>query len=114
MKAYYIDSENINNFSNVGDIAGCENPQDVAKYFDNLVRLGLVTDVKGMSSLTDKTIYEPLKHHSRMIPYASKARAKARGFIDFKFDESFIEISEYGKSFCSICLNTHGIINSDT
>ena len=101
----------IKNFSNVGDNIGCENPKDSAKYFDNLVRLGLITDLKGMSSLTDKTIYEPLKHHSRMTPYASKVQAKARGFNDFKFEESYVEISEYGKSFCSICLNTHEIIN---
>lgn len=95
----------ISNFSNVGEITDCENPGDVAKYFDNLIRLGLVVDSE-LASLTDKSHYEPLKSHKEILDYAKEERAKTAGFDKIQFTEGFIKLSAYGSSFCEICLES--------
>ena len=100
----------IKNFSNVGEISGCENPQDIAKYFDNLVRLGLIISADGLSLLTDKAQYDPLKNHRWIKPHATTEKANSRSFTKYNFNESFVEITAYGKSFCSICLETQKVI----
>lgn len=96
----------IKNFSNVGELAGCEKSEDIAKYFDNLVRLGLIVNEGGLSSLTDKTVYEPLKKHKWVAPQAIVENATALGFDEIDFEEGFVRISSYGENFCSICLQT--------
>lgn len=96
----------IKNFSDVGEKVNCESPQDIAKYFDNLVRLGLINNAGGLYSLTDKTAYEPLKNHRWVVPHSSEESVKSMGFDKISFKESYVSISSYGKSFCSICLDS--------
>lgn len=96
----------IKNFSDVGEKAKCENPRDVAKYFDNLVRLGLIISSDGLSALSDKTKYEPLKSHKWVATLATNEKAKIKGFDKIDFEEGFFMISSYGKSFCQVCLDT--------
>ena len=96
----------IKDFSNVGEITECEKPQDIAKYFDNLVRLGLIVNAGRLSSLTDKARYEPLKSHKWVAPQATVENAIAIGFDKFDFEEGFVKLSSYGQDFCSICLET--------
>lgn len=100
----------IKDFSNVGEITECEKPQDIAKYFDNLVRLGLIVNAGGLSSLTDKARYEPLKSHKWVAPQATVEKAIAIGFDKFDFEEGFVKLSSYGQDFCSICLETKKVI----
>lgn len=95
----------IKNFSDVGEKVNCENPTDVAKYFDNLIRLGLFVSPGGLSSLTNKELYEPLKSHRWIEPHLAEERIKALGFDKFSFEESYITITSFGESFCSICLD---------
>lgn len=102
----------IKDFSNVGEIVGCENEIDVAKYFDNLSRLGLVIRSGGLSSLTDKALYEPLKTHKLIAHQAIKDKAIERGFERIKFNEGFVRISSYGESFCDICIAPKIVIKS--
>ena len=102
----------IKDFSNVGEIVGCENEIDVAKYFDNLSRLGLVIRSGGLSSLTDKALYEPLKTHKLIAQQAIKDKAIERGFERIKFNEGFVRISSYGESFCDICIAPKIVIKS--
>ena len=94
----------IKDFSNVGEITECEKPQDIASYFDNLVRLGLIVNAGGLSSLTDKTRYEPLKNHKWVATQATVENAQAIGFDKIDFEEGFVKLSSYGEGFCSICL----------
>jgi len=103
--------EIIRNFSIIGEQAGCENPYDVNMYFNNLVRLGLLYDAKGISYLTNKALYEPLKKHEMIVPYASNEKANSKGFEEYKFAESYVELTAYGSSFCDICLSNHETIN---
>ena len=100
----------IKNFSDIGEKSGCEIPQDIAKYFDNLVRLGLIISADGLASLTDKAQYDPLKNHRWIKPHATTEKANSRSFTKYNFNESFVEITAYGKSFCSICLETQKVI----
>ena len=102
----------IDNFSTVGEEAGCEFPYQVQKCFDNLCRLGLLYDAKGMSSFTDKTKYEHLKNHKNIAPFATEERAKQYGKETFRFDESIIKLTSFGNDFCSICLETRKVINT--
>lgn len=102
--------EIIKNFSNVGEIVGCEYPQDIAKYFDNMTRLGLIVNAGGLSFLTDKTRYEPLKKHKWVASQATIENANAIGFEKIDFEEGFVRLSSYGESFCSICLETQKVV----
>ena len=94
----------ITDFSNVGEICGCENPIDITKYFDNLARLGLITRAGTLSTLCDETQYNPLINHKWIMSYATTEKANARGFEKYNFSKSYIKLNAYGKSFCSICL----------
>ena len=94
----------IRDFSDIGEVAGCENPENISEYFDNLERLGLIINAEGMSSFTDKSRYEPLKQHRFILPYATEQKAKENGYDKTKFEESLVRISSYGKKFCSVCI----------
>lgn len=94
----------IKDFSNVGETAGCEQPAKIAEYFDNLIRLGLLTKASDFAALTDKTVYEPLKKHELILPYVKEDAVNQAGFSKIKFIESFISVSSYGSSFGKICL----------
>lgn len=96
----------IENFSTVGEEAGCEFPYQLQKCFDNLCRLGLLYDAKGMRTFTDKRIYEPLKNHKNIVPFATEKQAKLYGKEMFSFNESIIRLTSFGESFCSICIET--------
>lgn len=90
-------------FSNVGEIVFCEKPFDTKKYFDNLVRLGLLERAAFFSSLVDKDVYEPLKAHRYLSPYIESAKSlEPEKKITFR--ESYISITDFGKAFCEICI----------
>lgn len=99
----------VKGFSNAGFLTGCENPLDIYKYLNNLLRLGLiefqVSPTAMHSSLADKQLYEPLKNH----PYIQSIIKKTNILEDTKnkidIVESYASISDYGRGFCSICLN---------
>lgn len=95
----------IRDFSDIGERVGCEQPQNIAAYFNNLVRLGLIVNAGNLSYLTDKTRYEPLKHHRWVSVYATDEQAQARGFDKYSFEEGFVRLSAYGENFCSVCLD---------
>lgn len=97
----------VKNFSNVGEITQCENPFDVNKYFDNLIRLGLLESSRGLSSFTNKKLYEPLKNHWYIQERTHESILKLSEYTKTNFEEGIISITDYGASFCNICLNTH-------
>ena len=101
-KGTYI--EVIKNFSLVGEYSKCESPFETAMYFDNLIRLGLLYDADGMSSLTDEAHYHPLTNHSYITAYYNDEIAKKRGFEKAKFQKSWVSLTEFGKSFCEVCI----------
>ena len=95
----------ITNFSNIGEICHCENPYDINKYFNNLVRLGLLEASQALSTLTDKNLYKPLEEHFYIQARMNESVIKKAGYDKSTFIEGFMMLTDYGKAFCSICVN---------
>lgn len=93
----------VKNFSNVGELAKCEYPFEVGKYFDNLIRLGLLKNAM-LASLTNKSLYEPLKTHSYIVEKSRAASAQNGEYNHADIKESYMELTDYGELFCTICI----------
>ena len=94
----------IKGFSNVGELAQCEEPLEINKYFDNLVRLGLIEKSKALSVLTDKTLYESLKKHEFINSGEEYVKGLDTNHNVPNYEEGYISVTDFGKMFCSICL----------
>lgn len=100
----------VKDFSNVGYLTMCENPQDICKYLSNLLRLGLIeipdSSLFAHYPLEDEQLYVLLEQH----PYIQSFINTVNVVEDIKFTSEFItnhaSITNYGKGFCAICLNT--------
>lgn len=95
--------EVVKNFSNIGEIAQCEKPHEINKYFDNLIRLGLI---KGstLSHLTDKNLYEPIKNHQFIQSRMINTRIHATQYDKPKLKEGYMQITDFGEAFCALCV----------
>lgn len=98
--------EIIENFSNIGELSDCENPLDINKYFTNLIRLGLLEKAPVLSSLTKKELYDPLKNNKYILSYLDDERIKGTNYNKARIMESYMTITEFGKSFCEICIQS--------
>jgi hypothetical protein len=92
-------------FSNIGEIARCENPMDIQRYIINLDRLGII-EINENYNLTNKSHYDPLLNH----PYIQSImnisdEYKQRGYTEVKTIEGAIFLTTLGTAFCSICLD---------
>ena len=96
--------EIIKNFSNIGELSHCEHPFEVNKYFNNLIRLGLL-EGSTLSSLINKWLYEPLKTHTYVEPYLREEYLQQTQYNKAKFKEGYMELTDFGKAFCRVCLN---------
>ena len=94
----------IRSFSNIGELAGCERPLEINKYFNNLVRLGLIEYAPTLSSLTDKSLYEPLKNHPHIVSMANQIHLQNDKFNMHNYRESYVFLTDFGKSFCKMCV----------
>ena len=93
-------------FSNIGEEANCEEPFEIAKYFENMQKLGLLTESKGFSSLVDKLQYEPLKNHTYIEKFNDiPIEYVQEGYNQIKIEEGYFNLTDYGKMFCEICIN---------
>lgn len=95
----------LKNFSNIGELIGCERPLSINIYFDNLIRLGLLKDSSSLSSLTDKNLYLPLKTHPALVPLLDPKRIAETKYEKSTFVEGFMSLTDYGDAFCKICLD---------
>ena len=100
----------IKNFSDIGEKSQCEETYNLNKYFDNLIRLGLVCSAESMSSLTDKKLYEPLKNHPAMEKQKKSVENRPVPYNKPIYSESFLYLSDYGKAFCGICLGNVKVV----
>lgn len=94
------------NFSNIGELAGCEMPYDINRYFDNLIRLGLVECAPYIISLKNENLYKDLIEHGFVnalsLDQLQSLTQKEKYSIGVK--KSYIKLTSYGRSFCEICL----------
>jgi len=89
----------VKNFSNIGEIAKCENPLDIGLYLNNLMRLGII-ERPALSSLIDKTKYEPLKSHPFIVDKANNIKNYMDSYNQPKFKEGYMVLTDFGKEFC--------------
>lgn len=100
----------IEKFSDVGELADCEKPFDIPMYFDNLIRLGVITSAPAHTHLIDEKVYESLKNHSYITDYIKK-HSPQEIYPEVVYVESFVYLNDFGKSFCGICFDANrGII----
>lgn len=105
----------IKDFSTAAENAGCEQPAQIKLYIDNLIRLGLLEKAPSLAKLSDKSIYDPLKNHPIIQEQVHSPLIKVLGFKKSDFVESYADLTEYGRQFCEICLNTPitVVVNND-
>lgn len=96
--------EVVSNYSDIGEQVDCEYPNKISTYFDNLLRLGLVRKADLYSSLVDKDVYKPLKESHFIVSNQNEEIIKGAGFHRARIIESFMSITDFGESFCEICL----------
>ena len=95
----------VKNFSNVGELAKCEEPFAFRVYFDNMIRLGLLEPSPQYSALTDKSVYEPLKKHSAFQDESFDIIMQATGTTKTRFIESYMTLTHLGQKFCDVCVS---------
>lgn len=99
----------VKEFSNVPELSACENKMESEKYFDNLVRLGLLERSSSGIFISNEIVYEPLKSHPYIKSKYESIKMSADKISDFKsveYIKSYCELTSFGKSFCSVCLET--------
>lgn len=95
----------VKHFSNVGELAKCEEPFDFKVYFDNMIRLGLLESSPQLASMTDKSLYEPLKNHPKLHSEDIDIMRRAMGKNKATFIEGYMKLTHYGHKFCDICVS---------
>ena len=85
-------------FSDICYRIGCDYPHKFPEYLDNLRRHGLV-DIETDRILSNDVFYENLKKH----PACKKLPLQPGQSV--KEVKSIYRISEFGKKFCSICVD---------
>ncbi len=95
--------EILSNFSDIGFYEQCECPADIEKYFDNLIRLGLIEKAPLYSSLTKEGIYERVES-SDIVKQSLESVKKVPNYNKSKIVRSYISLTSYGRAFCRTCL----------
>ena len=119
ISVYYCKSSGGNirvlkDFSNSGYLTGCEKPEDICRYLSNLLRLGLIEIPDSLPSahypLEDEQLYVSLEQHPYVQSFISSANVSANVINGMKITSEIIRnhasITDYGRGFCAICLNT--------
>lgn len=98
-------------FSDICFSAGCEYPNKFPEYLDNLHRLGLV-EVYYDRYLASENKYLTLKRHPRFPSPRIIVQGNDTQIIvkekDREYVDSIFDITEFGKKFCSVCLDDIG------
>jgi len=96
----------VRHFSNLGELAQCDYPSNICKYFDNLVRLGIIEHGPITRQVTGDNFYEPLRMHKYILEISEQARSRQDGYNNAIIQELYMYMTDYGKSFCKLCLNS--------
>lgn len=102
----------LKSYSKVGYLANCEKPDDIPKYFDNLKRLGLI-EVHNNHYLTEDSIYEDLESTKYIQMMKAHNPYVSQGFTKVETIRGYVELSEFGKSFCNICIGNEPVTKNN-
>lgn len=91
------------NFSNVGEMAGCQYPSRAPIYLDNLIRLRLVT-IPDDTYLTNNALYEPLEQG--LFATDLKRHVELSLGSEFVIVRAAAFPTQYGREFAKLCAPT--------
>lgn len=94
----------VNNYSNIGEEAGCKYPDLTAKYIDNLCRLGLLHIPAGRH-LVGPNAYDVLIKTDEYEKFKAKHETEHTGITEIK---KYIELTELGIQFREACVTNKG------
>lgn len=97
--------EVISNFSNIGELVNCEASVEIDKYFDNLIRLGLIVKAPPLSYLVNNALYEVLEGHTYIKTKIKEIEALKNDRNQPEIEKSFMKLTSFGEQFCEICLS---------
>jgi hypothetical protein len=95
----------LNNFSLLGEQAGCECPEMAPSYVDNITRLGL-TEIPPNSILTKPGIYDPVEAHPKVERIREDVKSDLPTHTVFLVRKA-LRLTELGKQFCDVCVMSH-------
>ena len=92
----------VRNFSDIGELSGCEYPLKIGAYFDNLMRLGLLIQPYDQY-ITIPRMYKILEEH-KFIKTKIDELKNNPNYTKTKIVNGMMEITSYGQQFCNICI----------
>ena len=92
------------NFSLLGYEAGCEFPQLMPTYIDNLCRLGLA-DIPTFFEYTAQGVYDVLERRPEIVSLKQSLEANDKWNVTIQ--RRGLRITELGKQFCQVCVVSH-------
>lgn len=96
----------LRNFSDLVIRAKCENVAAFSQYFDNLIRLGIVGKGEKGTQITDESEYQKLINN----PFISEVKRLISNTAEKKYtpriEKSYLYITNFGRAFCDICIDT--------
>lgn len=88
-----------NHFTNIGHLAKCEHPENIAMYIANLERLGVLSTHYD-KAYVDKTSYELLKRSQGAINICNGIKLEGK---HASFQDGMIEMTPFGIGLCEAC-----------
>jgi hypothetical protein len=89
------------NFSNIGELSGCNDISLVPSFLDNLCRLGLLHIPTNMH-LIDDDLYKPLEESTKAL--SIKESLEKTDDQRVKFVRKYATLTTYGRQFCNTCV----------
>jgi len=89
------------NVSQIGVLSGCQHPQLVANYLDNLCRLGIL-DAPSGRRINDPKAYEKLTSDPSIEQL--KKQFENNETLSVGFDQKYIEVTGIGRQFINACV----------
>lgn len=105
--------ELVRKFSLIGEIAECEQPLEIGRYFDNLVRLGLL-EIKSNVSLYGKHVYEETKEHPYIKERIQNHLKVGTDYSEIIYKEGYVQLTDFGMSFNKVCISPDNQLNTST
>lgn len=102
------------NFSDIVIEAGCEQPLKFTQYFDNLIRLGLVSHGEKGTEIASGNEYNRLINHPIVSEIKDFISNKSEGKYALRIEKGYLYLTGFGKAFCDICINGTEKVSENT
>lgn len=91
-------------FTDIAEQCDCEDMYGYKKHIENILRLGLIR-CSDKQYLKDESQYDALKNHPYLLQYKQSIE-EMDVVLKVEYSKGYMELTEFGKAFCSICLET--------